>query len=109
MPPHDSDLPGSSPPAVARKPSPQFIPAIKREKLMIERIGLTGLLALWLAATAVACLVPIVIGVVVLHSLPIGLIGGVIVATPVAARAVFRIRRSLAQWRQRHRRADREK
>jgi hypothetical protein len=91
---------------VVRNPSIQFVPAIKREKLMIERIGLAELLALWLAATSVACLVPIFIGVVVFHSLPIGLIGGAVVAAPVAARAVFRIRRSLAQWRQRHRRAD---
>jgi hypothetical protein len=106
MPPHDSDLPGNSRPAVVRNPAVQVVPAIKREKLMIERIGLAGLLALWLAATSVACLVPIAIGVVVFHSLPVGLVGGVIVAVPVAARAVFRIRRSLAQWRQRHRGAD---
>ena len=93
-------------PEDGKTPAPDFIPAVRREKLLIDRIGLAGLILLWLPAIAVAAIVPMAIGVYVFRSLPLGIVGSAVLSLPVAARAVYRIRANLAQWRQRHRRED---
>jgi hypothetical protein len=83
-------------------------PAIKREKLVIEKIGLAGLLFLWMNALSVSFVVPLVCGLALFHSLWIGILAGTLVSAAVGARAVYRIRWSIRQWQVRHRRLARE-
>jgi len=71
---------------------------------MIEKIGLAGLLFLWLNALAVSFVVPVVCGIALFQSQSIGILAGTLVSAAVAARAVYRIRSSVRQWQQRHHR-----
>jgi hypothetical protein len=81
-----------------------IIPAVRREKLMIERIGLGGLLALWSPAIGVAMVVPYACTVMLFQSRLVGAAVGLFFGSLVALRALFWIRKSLAQLRERHRR-----
>jgi hypothetical protein len=79
-------------------------PAIKREKLMIEQIGLGGLLALWSPAVVMAIAIPYLCGIIVFQSRVVGAAAGLIIGSLVGARAVFWVRKSLAQLRKKRRR-----
>ncbi|MBI3866547.1 MAG: hypothetical protein HY290_32090 [Planctomycetia bacterium] len=68
---------------------------------MIERIGLGGLLALWSPAVVVAFVVPYLCGLAVFKSHAVGAVAATLCGGLVAARAVFWIKNSLAQWRKR--------
>ncbi len=71
---------------------------------MIEKIGLAGLLFLWLNAIAVAFVVPYVCGLALSQNRWIGLLAGAAISAPVTARAWYWIRKSHRQWQERHRR-----
>ena len=71
---------------------------------MIEKIGLAGLLFLWLGALAVSFVVPVICGIALFESFWIGILAGTLVSAAVGARAVFRIRGSIRQWQERHHR-----
>ena len=78
------------------------LPAIRREKLIIERIGLGGLIALWSMAVVVAIEIPYLCSWALFRSRTVGVIAGLAFGGLVAARATFRIRANLAQLRKRH-------
>jgi hypothetical protein len=107
---HSADDPlgrnrGNCPPGDAKQSKFQIVvPAIKREKLMIEKIGLAGLLFLWLNALAVSFFVPFLCGHLLSQNLWIGILAGTLASAAVGARAVYRIRGSLRQWKERHHR-----
>ena len=71
---------------------------------MIEKIGLAGLLVLWLSALTVSFVVPVICGIALFQSRWIGILAGTLVSAAVGARAVYRIRGGIRQWQERHHR-----
>lgn len=80
----------------------EIVPAIRREKLMIERISLVSLVGLWSMATVVALVVSYVCVMALTRNIAASIAAGVVVGGIVAARGAFWIRKSVMQWRRRY-------